>query len=61
VTDPVHRFRSGDAYLGRPQRLRPRASAQLLKLPVQLSVLPRNVYRIIFLDSFARAHPVSGF
>lgn len=61
MTDPLHRFRSGDAYLGRPQRLRPRASAQLLKLPVQLSVLPRNAYRIIFLDSFARAHPVSGF
>jgi len=40
VTDLLHCFRSGDAYLGQPRRVPPHASAQLLKLPMQLSVLP---------------------
>jgi len=40
VTDLLHCFRSGDAYLGQPRRPPLRASAQLLKLPMLLSVLP---------------------
>jgi len=35
VTNTQYCFRSGDAYLGRPQQLPPRASAQL-KLPIKL-------------------------
>lgn len=38
VTDTRHLFRSGDAYLGRPQRLPLCASARLDKLPIKSSL-----------------------
>jgi hypothetical protein len=42
VTDMQHPFRSGNAYLGRLRRLRPRASGHLLDHPVKLTFLSRN-------------------
>ena len=61
VTDLFYCFRSGDAYLGQPRRPLPRASAQLLKAPYAvIRFTVKCSYRIILLDSFARALPSSG-
>lgn len=54
VTDTRHNFRSGDAYLGRPQGL-PCASAQLDKLPIKISLYRETTLSHLFLDSFVRA------
>lgn len=52
VTDTLHFLCSGDAYLGRPQRQPPCASAQLDKLPIWLSFYHETSLSYTFLDSF---------
>ena len=52
VIDTRHLFRSGDAYLGRPQRLPPCASAQLDKLPIRYPFTRETSLSHLFLDSF---------